>query len=251
GIGLSISPVLGMGLGGYLVDWNGYQAVFFALCILALALGAACFVMLPETKPSQLSKPNLGFIAKKLFSDMDIWFSAGLVACFNVALFNYYLQGPFMFKSLGLSSVDFGHSGIALAIGTFAGSIANKQLIKLGIESNKLIVIAVAISMCGAIGVHTLSSSIVFLLPMILVVIGFGIGIPNILSRALIGYKDAVGSAGALFGLMYYLMIGLGLFVAAKVQSLGMVLVGVTSVMVVLLTLKLARQRLQSNATVS
>lgn len=41
--------------------------------------------------------------------------------------------------------------------------------------------------------------------------IGFGVAIPNLLGPALHAYDDCRGRAGALFGLAYYLLIGLGL----------------------------------------
>ncbi len=56
---------------------------------------------------------------------------------------------------------------------------------------------------------------------MLLVVMAFGIAIPNVLSRELVGYQSQAGSAGALFGLMYYTLIGSGLALAGMVQNLG------------------------------
>ncbi|EPU3211076.1 MFS transporter, partial [Vibrio vulnificus] len=76
------------------------------------------------------------------------------------------------------------------------------------------------------LGVFLCLNSIWFLLPMMGVVMAFGIAIPNILSGALLHYREHAGSAGALFGLMYYLLIGFGLALAARVQHLGVVLVG-------------------------
>ena len=39
-------------------------------------------------------------------------------------------------------------------------------------------------------------------------VVACGIAIPNILATALAQYKDRLGTAGALLGLFYYLLIG-------------------------------------------
>ena len=46
------------------------------------------------------------------------------------------------------------------------------------------------------------------------------------LSQALLAYREVAGSAGALFGLSYYLLLSLGLAVAAAVQDLGLLLSG-------------------------
>ena len=58
------------------------------------------------------------------------------------------------------------------------------------------------------------------------VVVAFGIAIPNVLSQALLTYREVAGSAGALFGLAYYLLLSLGLALAAGLQDLGILLFG-------------------------
>lgn len=50
----------------------------------------------------------------------------------------------------------------------------------------------------------------------------YGIAIPNILSTALFRYKSETGSAGAVFGLIYYILIGLGLVITGAIQHLGL-----------------------------
>ncbi|MNG80193.1 hypothetical protein D3C79_388210 [compost metagenome] len=57
-----------------------------------------------------------------------------------------------------------------------------------------------------------------------LVVMAYGIAIPNILARALRNYKDCMGTAGAILGLMYYLMLAAGLVLAGMAQRPGIVL---------------------------
>ena len=70
---------------------------------------------------------------------------------------------------------------------------------------------------------------------MLFIVMGFGIGIPNILSQALVNYKAQVGAAGALFGLLYYLLIGSGLAVAGMAMQWGWVLV-ITALLVMVMS---------------
>lgn len=66
--------------------------------------------------------------------------------------------------------------------------------------------------------------SIWFILPVIGVVIGYGIAIPNILAHALNRYSDRKGTAGAILGLFYYIGLAIGLMVAGWSQHLGLVL---------------------------
>ncbi len=84
--------------------------------------------------------------------------------------------------------------------------------------------------------------SLWFLLPMMVVVMAFGVGIPNVLSQALVNYKQSVGSASAILGLLYYIMIAVGLSASSAVANLGLSLVAVSMLMIVTLCFKVHRQ---------
>ncbi|KLN66771.1 multidrug effflux MFS transporter [Vibrio sp. VPAP30] len=221
GIGISISPVIGLMSGGVLADIAGHKAVFLSLTIMAIALFVLCLVSLPETKPVMIGNTQLVPLAKQMLADRNIWLDGIIVACFNVMLFSYYLLGPFIFDAMGFSSKQFGYSGIILAIGTFAGSWLNKRLLARGYESKQLVQLSASLAICGTTLLWFLQGGITLLAPMLLVVASFGVGIPNILSRALAEYKSQTGSAGALFGLLYYLLIGFGLSAVGLMQNLG------------------------------
>ncbi|MBW3695077.1 MFS transporter [Vibrio sp. T187] len=241
GIGISLSPVIGMMSGGIIAEQSGYQGVFLALSILALLLFAVCLRTLPETKPNSVERQSIIQLAVTISKDAALWRSAILVACFNIMLFSYYLQGPFIFDNLGYSSDEFGQSGLVLALGTLLGSLVSKKLlgaVRFGIhiDSDALVKLAALLAIVGSTGVYWMQGSLWFLVPMLLIVMAFGIGMPNVLSHALVRYKDQVGSAGALFGMMYYVLIGSGLAVVGVVQNLGMTLLAVSIVAVVLVT---------------
>ncbi|MCK6263965.1 multidrug effflux MFS transporter [Vibrio sp. ZSDE26] len=235
GVGIAISPVLGMLLGGQLTAIGGHHYVFMALFVMALLLFLYNIFKLPETqKDSQ--RLQLGSLSVRMLKDSHIWMSALLVALYNIALFSYYQLGAFTFKELGFSSAQFGYSGIVLGLGTLLGSCLNKTLLSKQVSQRSLLWVSAVLLNIGAIGVYTLFDSIRFLAPMLLVVMSFGIAIPNVLSVALVDYKQQAGSSGALFGLLYYLLIGGGLALAGEIQNLGEVLV-VCGVLIVLVML--------------
>lgn len=223
GIGISISPVLGMLLGGQLAFAGGHQLVFLALFFIALVLFVYNLYQLPET---QQVKPKiaLGCLVARMFKDRQVLLSAVLVALYNVALFSYYQLGAFIFSDLGLDAEQFGYSGIALGLGSLIGSFLNKTLLAKQVPQRTLLLLAALLLIMGTIGVSLTLDSIGFVAAMILVVIAYGMAIPNILSTALVEYKSQAGSAGALFGLLYYLLIGSGLALTGLVQHLGVVL---------------------------
>ncbi|MBB5638114.1 Bcr/CflA subfamily drug resistance transporter [Pedobacter cryoconitis] len=225
GIALSISPVAGLLTGGLVSAHYGYSGVFSTLLMLAIALITATFVFLPETQKTSANETRFIDVLKKMSTDKMIWYSVFLVAAFNVMLFSYYALAPFIFERAGYNTTQFGYSGIALAIGSFIGGITNKNLVRAGYSSAKLILSAALLAASGALGVWFLQKDIWFLLSMLFIVAAFGIAIPNILSQALNRYKQVAGTAGALFGLMYYLIIGIGLIISGWVQNLGLILI--------------------------
>ncbi|MFH4399521.1 multidrug effflux MFS transporter [Vibrio diabolicus] len=233
GMGISISPVVGMLLGGQLTGLGGYRYVFFALFLIALVLLAYNVIKLPETQKEQ-TPVRLRQLSWKMVRDARIWRSGLLVALYNIALFSYYQLGAFTFSALGYSSEQFGYSGIVLGLGTLLGSYLNKSLVSKNVLKNQLLWLSAVLLSLGSVGVLILSQSIWFVAPMMLVVMSYGIAIPNILSDALVDYKQQVGSAGALFGLMYYIMIGTGLAMAGTVQNLGVVLLACSCLAILL-----------------
>ncbi|MEZ8938115.1 multidrug effflux MFS transporter [Vibrio alginolyticus] len=233
GMGISISPVVGMLLGGQLTALGGYRYVFFALFLIALVLLAYNVIKLPETQKEQ-TPVRLHQLSWEMVRDARIWRSGLLVALYNIALFSYYQLGAFTFSALGYNSEQFGYSGMVLGLGTLLGSYLNKSLVSKNVRKSQLLWLSAVLLSLGSVGVLILSQSIWFVAPMVLVVMSYGIAIPNILSDALVDYKQQVGSAGALLGLMYYIMIGTGLAMAGTAQNLGVVLLACSCLAILL-----------------
>ncbi|MBB1140766.1 MFS transporter [Myroides sp. WP-1] len=244
GIALSISPVIGLLLGGITVSTFEHVGVFALLALLALFLVVKAYYQLPETKQTQdkITLRILLQLAKKIYTDRSIWRFALLVMSYNVMLFSYYSFAPFIFESHGYDASIYGYSGIVLALGSFVGSYFNKSCIKRGISSNRLILGSAVLAFIQAGITVLLLDSMWFLVPVLLIVAAFGIAIPNILSQALVQYKTSIGSAGALFGLLYYLLIGLGLYISSLLPDLGYVLL-LFSGIALLLALTLSKKQ--------
>lgn len=221
GIALAASPALGLFSGAALVQCFGYRGMLTGLLLLAATLWAACLWVLPETRPDSLPTSPLGETVSLMLRNVDVWRSVGLVAAFNIALFSYYSVGPFIFARLGLSAAEFGYSGVLLAIGSGLGAWLNRALLKRGLSGEQLVLAAAGVALLGGLSVLMLQDSGLFVWPMLLVVLAFGMAIPNVLGAALVAYQDRLGTAAAVFGLLYYLVIGVGLTLVAWAQDLG------------------------------
>ncbi|NHB96400.1 MFS transporter [Photorhabdus stackebrandtii] len=224
GIAIAVSPAIGVLSGTLLTHYWGYQGVFSGLAILAAVLLAYAAWQLPETRPQEVVKSSFFGTLSRMTKDGDIWHSALLVALFNICMFSYYQLAPFRFETLGLPAQWFGYTGLVLAAGVGLGAAINKLLIAKHWLFTALLILACVLLLSGGILLFLLEETVWFVLPMMLVVMAYGIAIPNILARALRHYKDCMGTAGAILGLMYYLMLGGGLVLAGLAQHLGMVL---------------------------
>lgn len=212
GSAMAISPAVGVLSGAVLTYYWGYQGVFGGLALLAALLLSYAGWQMPETRRQQVVKSSFFGTLGRMIKDGDIWLSALLVALFNICMFSYYQLAPFHFSALGLPAQWFGYTGLVLAVGVGIGAAINKFLI----------------------GKRWLFPAL-----LMLVVMAYGIAIPNILARALRHYKDCMGTAGAILGLMYYLMLGGGLVLAGLSLHLGAVL-SLCSLCVLLLAWRVA-----------
>ncbi|WP_322105992.1 MFS transporter [Paraburkholderia sp. J41] len=226
GTAAAACPAVGLIVGAASVRGFGYKGALFSLLGLALALLCWCALVLPETRPSGNVASSFRTTCRAMLSDVELWRSALLVAAFNVALLSYYALGPFIFQRLHRGGLPYGYSGVLMAVGSSAGTWLNKRLVHRGVATMRIVGRAAMLTLLAGIGVQLLDGTLWFLLPATLVTVAFGVAIPNVLGEALNGYQDLVGTAGAVFGLIYYLLIGMGMALAVATQSYGMVLIG-------------------------
>lgn len=243
GIALAISPALGMLSGAGLASLAGYRGVFTGLAILAIVLLLWSMYRLPETRPENVTKVPFMETFLRMITDKEIMRNVILIAFFNINLFSYYQLAPFSFEQLMLTQQQFGLTGILLALGVGLGSMINRYLLAKKHTSEQLVKLSSAISVVSGCIVFVLMDSIWFVLPVIGIVIGYGIAIPNILAHALNRYSDRKGTAGAILGLLYYIGLAIGLMVAGWSQHLGLVLT-ISSLVLLLASL---RYRIDTN----
>lgn len=224
GIGLSISPIIGMTTGSVLAASAGHQGVFITLYLVAVLFYVLSRKNISETYHSgkEINFQVLSGLLNRMLRDREIIRCCLLVMSFNVLLFSYYSLAPFIFKEQQYSSYIFGYSSIILAAGTFIGAKLNRYLLLRNITPKALITASVISSFAASFLVWFLTGyGIYFLIPYFFIVMAFSMAIPNILSTALIHYKNETGSAGALLGLIYYVLIGSGLVSIGFIQKLG------------------------------
>jgi Bcr/CflA subfamily drug resistance transporter len=223
GAALAVSPVFGLISGGWIASFFGHKGVFIALSLLAVFLLVLTATLLKETLPAKTIPQSIGTLALRMMKDTELWRSAFLIALFNGMIFSYYSLAPFLFERVGWNTRTFGWTGLILAASSFSGSLLNRKLLASGLHSDQLIRHACVLALLSGLMAWHLQDSAWILVPVIGVIVAYGIAIPNVLSRALRHYREQVGTAGALFGFSYYLLLGLSLGLAGFIQQLGFV----------------------------
>ena len=217
-------PVLGLVSGGLLADsWFGYLGVFSAPAGAGNRFVADGLLATAGNPPGHHPK---GRTPGRWPAGWCVIPACGATRrpsrLFNTMLFGYYSLAPFLF-GLGLERGGFGYSGIVLALATWWAACSTSAcwawLVACLVNGSPP---------CWRWGSGWLVWSqsgiaLWFSLPMT----GGGgrvrTGDPQCVEPALLAYREVAGSAGALFGLGYYLLLSLGL-VAASLQDLGLLL---------------------------
>lgn len=225
GMALALSPAIGLALGTLLVAAHGYVGVQSGLLLIAALLAVACLAGLRESRPAHIPHTPMLPLLRQLLRDRWIWSQALLVTAFNVAMYSWYVLGPFVFARLHWPAVWFGASGAVLALGSALGAWGNGRLLRAGVATTTRIRIAAGLVLTGGLLAALLHDHPALVAAMVPVVTGFGLAIPNVLGQALRGYPHCLGSAGALFGLLYYLLIGAAMALVGAVQLLGPTLI--------------------------
>lgn len=215
---LAFTPAIGPLIGGWVDQSFGYQAVFFTLIAMSVAIFAYTFVSLPETKTSTALSINTLTVAKRLVSDKRIWAFGFLIGATNGMLFSYYAEAPFIFIAFfGMTPGVFGFLGIFVALASVIGAMLSKKMLT-KYPAENIIQIGSLVTTLGTVcltsfTLYGVSPSVVSMVIMIAsiftLLLGIGIMIPNCLSLALVHYSDVLGTAGAIFGLGYYIVVSL------------------------------------------
>ncbi|MBD8006959.1 multidrug effflux MFS transporter [Bacillus norwichensis] len=212
---LAFTPAIGPLIGGFTDYYFGFRIVFWVLVLMSVIVFCYAFLRLPETAPSSIELKPLLPIIKRMITNARLWRYGVLIGGINGVLFSYYAEAPFIFTQyFPLTSAVYGFLGIIVALASITGAMLSKRLV-IHIAPEKIIIRGLNIMLSGTL----LSASVHFLpiplqLPTMIVSVfiilfGTGTALPNCLSLALIDFQDVIGSAGAVFSLIYYLLVSI------------------------------------------
>lgn len=217
-MGMAVVPMIGPAIGGMLDQVYGWQASFWALFILGLAVMALAWADLGETAP--LSGQNFREQIRdypELFTSPRFWGYAMAAALSSGAFFTYLGGAPFVGSVVfEMTPSQLGLFFGAPAVGYFLGNfVSGRFSVRIGV--NRMVLWGTLIN-AGGIGTNLalfhlgFGSPLSFFGLMTLMGLGNGMAIPNATAGALSVRPNLAGTASGLSGA---LMIGGGAALSA------------------------------------
>lgn len=235
GIWLAFIPSFGSSVAGYIIEYFDWHYVFIFFCVSVSLLLVIYYQVLPETNPhinfSQTSKYFEVF--KVVTKDKIIWLYAFVIGAFNGITYGFFIEAPFIFIStIGLSPSSYGKLAFLLCFANICGGLLGGYLIKRKhVYDKKVMFLGLSISLFGCImlvisaqiirynQVSKDISIIMIFMPMMLHMIGNNLLIPITLRYALEDYAKVTGTAGSVFGSLYYILIAAVTYIVSKLHG--------------------------------
>lgn len=216
---IAFTPAVGPLIGGWIDQYFGFRAVFFALVLMSVLLFLYAFLRLPETTDvSTRTKVAVMPVMRRMAASPRVLVFGLLIGGINGVLFSYYAEAPFLFiEYFRMSPGIYGFLGIIVAMASVLGAMISKRLLtKVAPEKiihiGCLVMTGGAFLLTGANGLSMLPDIwmlLGILIALFVMLIGSGIALPNCLSLSLVSFHDVIGTAGAVFSLGYYLLVSL------------------------------------------
>ncbi|PCJ27342.1 MAG: Bcr/CflA family multidrug efflux MFS transporter [Rickettsiales bacterium] len=221
---MSIVPSFGSAVGGYIVEYSEeWEDVFRFLIVVSSILLLIYAKFLPETNAYIGSGRSNRFSAvlRVALRDKLLLSSAFIVGAYNGIMFSFYIQMPFIFiERMKMPPSEYGQLFLALTVANMAGGLFSRYLVKRFVSNSRMKIMGLTFSCIACLGLlgSTLwiseTSSITFtammiFMPMSIHLMGHALIVPMMLKNALKDYYKVVGTAGAIFGALYYLVTAL------------------------------------------
>lgn len=129
----SIAPAIAPIIGGWIVTYASWRAIFLLLCGYSALLFWYCYRRLPETLPSEKRTPfNPRFLStsyRQVFRSLAFQLKAGAIAFNFAGLFLYIAAAPtFITHHLGLGPDQFAWQFVPTVAGIFLGALTVNRM---------------------------------------------------------------------------------------------------------------------------
>jgi len=209
--GMGLAPIVAPMIGGVLLTWFDWTAVFLTLGLTGVLLLSMVLVLLGETQAHR--DPNAFRLIRILLNYWDMlgnrtFMSFALPSMLSGgALFSFIAAAPFvLIGQLGHAPAMFGVFFAMVMVGFISGASLSArisqwrtpaQMVRLGTGVMALGGVAMV-----AAGFSGIAHAMALVLPMAVVMLGTGLMRPNSIAGAMANFRDRAGAASALLGFM-------------------------------------------------
>jgi DHA1 family bicyclomycin/chloramphenicol resistance-like MFS transporter len=227
-----VAPVAAPLLGGYLLLWFGWRAIFWTLSLLGLACLTGIHLRLPETlRPgsAQPLHPERILSSYAQLARDRTFMGTSLVCGFaSAGLFGYIASAPFVFINLyGVSPQHFGWLFGFIAVGIISASQINGRLLH-GVPADRVLRIAnvvqfvtgawlLAVALATARGYG--GSLVELYVPLYAYVACIGFVFPCGAALAMAGHGRIAGFASALLGTVQFSIAAVSTILLGTIES--------------------------------
>lgn len=220
-------------IGGYMVEYTQWNYIFVLLMFVSLFLCTLYYLYLPETNPYiGVSQKNPYFrVLKVVLCDKTVLLYSFIVGVYTGMIFGLYIEAPFVFiDKLEMLPSTYGKLGFLLTIASLVGSIISRYLLKIGISTQKIIIFGLILSLVGCCLLnlslfiplkpeYKVWIIIVVFIPLMIQMISHSFVMPMALRYALEDYYKVTGTAGSIFGSLYYAVVAIIVFTVSKLHA--------------------------------
>jgi DHA1 family bicyclomycin/chloramphenicol resistance-like MFS transporter len=223
---LSLAPILGPVLGGYLQVAFGWRAAFVALALAGLAVWIAALRRMKESNsnpnPDAMRVGSLGRSYLDVARTPEFWAYALPGAISYATIFAFISGTPFvLIKVLGVPISHYGYYFAIGVLGYLGGTILCRRLLgRIGLQ--RALLIGTAIGMAGGVGFLLLVLADVRHLALVVaaqfvVMAAHGVNFPCTQAGSLAPFPEKAGAAAGLFGFISMLgAFATGIWVGAS-----------------------------------
>jgi len=223
---MGVAPVLGPAVGGYLMKYFGWKAIFEILATFSLISWICTLLYLPETHHVSQERPSLMVSLKsvgEILRDKEFLGYALTGGAIMGGMFSYIAGSPFVFITLfGVRPERYGWIFGLNAVGIITASQINGGLLrKYHLES--ILRIVVCCSCVFAISLFAVSrlghSMVAYLVPLFLFITTIGFTVPNTTAGALAHQGHRAGTASSLVGTIQWSIACVASFLVSALHN--------------------------------
>jgi|HubBroStandDraft_1064217.scaffolds.fasta_scaffold00040_7 DHA1 family bicyclomycin/chloramphenicol resistance-like MFS transporter len=205
---MSAAPLLAPILGGYLLEFVGWRAIFLVLGAAGLTILAAVALRLGETlvRPDRHALRPSRILAnyREFFQSRSALGFAGVSCLLLCGLFSYISAAPFVYiEVFGVRSDSFGYFFAIPAVALIGGGFANAALLRRWDGERLLqfgLVLVLAAGLAIVAGALTQAGLFGVVVPITLYVFGLALISPNAIAAAMEPHPGMAGMVSSLIG---------------------------------------------------